>query len=1476
MTKKRLQNLRRKRFSLQQLAVRVISNQLTFYRKHHDELEKLKSLPGVLRDKILQALMKKRCMDNHQERKTEFENLKKVFPLLLSRRTRHIELNGILSFCPDRFKDGKIEKVTECDRYQDLNFPGTSNLRQIFLDVISENSNVVEAMPTLFPKVTCLMIKNTGSLEDYVMPKFNNLRKLHLSNPHCSGVFEKYLETYGRKLQSLYLGNDCINSTIDLESVFKYCPKLEKLSLLNVCLNTAPSSKMECFAELKELEWVFHFHNSSSFGLSERRHQEIMVLSNILSAPKLEKVNLEVKFLNENDLFILNSLIQEKRILKNLHTLYVYYPFPIDEALANFLKNACAFLPKLTDFKFGGRYYFKDPLLTNQSTVLSEIDASVCIPPFVKGFGHSSSLLTFPFPSSLPEHGGEEEDKVISDATGEEQRRLCLSRSFQRQVLLFELFLHNLAGTKNQSEKTMEYLRRLLNYGNHRHSQREEPEGSDERMDNLLKKLTTVHGHSLNKVWLDLVEELKAPNRYSTEQKLYAVAKMILKRKTKIFHFFPIAEIFEGNSKSMVKILKKISGKMVITEFRFLKEDSLKEKEERLELDEWNNNSLPENFKSDLEEIRVELNNMNHLHTIKIDVFPFTLKKLMDLCKSLRSLTTLEVVLDHNGGYNNNQSKKVRKRMKGLEIFKYNASAKNNLYDSFYEKTLDEFFIPLLPRAKILGKPGRFVDITRVILDMDKSKKSLLKHIAHKMMEAHVTDTLSTYFPYVNHLQVDWSHTIGHSSFYDGFLKFPELTHLTLTNVPGVEKLQRFMDAYEDKRVSDVTVNFSTNTELSMEYFQGLCMTLRKLVVRVIEPYVGEGSVWSLKYFECLTELEIEFAVNWNSESEICVVPIFYLFLAPKLEKVKLLGKLAVDAGHLGEVYNLIKAGKILQNVNHFEMQLLMDGSNSGHGGEEERKVISDATGEEQRRVRVPLPIVPAPKLNSARADIRPVPICDLFLAPNLEKVKLLEQNSRSMLNICSKDRQQTTPPTKKKWLKKRSLFLQQHHRVLQIKRIFQFKYKLKGKIMASINENAESQLSEHANAFFADHVKKVFENNKLRFQYSWKKTVLEEAISSLLTEIDFALVLSLFPPNSRNIVRILETINSKALRMCVFQIMAERNGIYASMPENLVSEVVKMANLRTLKVRQFSISFSTLVELCGELPRLKNLYFKIETDSDAKIPNQAAFVRVFGGLEVFQFSLTSNDIEFRKILTLQCVRCLPNLRLLGDPKEFVDMLPTLLDYEASPESGLSKLTHLTINLDRDVLTLSKFRDVTQLHIKRSGDPRAHQYEKTGLTDFQNLKNLILTDFNRDDMGIFLFFYGERLTHLTLDFKSTVILNLQSFFEYLFMRCETLEQLSLRNLDVEMPMAEKNWSFSSNYSLKELELEFSNESNRDAYIPLSDILSAPNLERVRMIRIPATLEELGSTMILVKEQKILKKVDRFELELLKVIFIHAS
>ncbi|CAB3388994.1 Hypothetical predicted protein, partial [Cloeon dipterum] len=249
---------------------------------------------------------KKKCLDM-QGREREFENLKVVFPMLLSPRTRYIELNSILSFCPDWFTDSNVDKVTPC------------------------------------------------------------------------GVFEKYLTIYGQKLQSLYLGYDGADLKIDYKLILKYCSKLEKLSLFNVLLKM-PLSKIEFFAELKELEWtnlkyIYRYDNTPD-GIPDPESTNL--LSKILSAPKLEKVKLDSSVFKENDLCKLNSLIQENRILNNLNTLHVYFKYDIDDALANVLKSACAYLPKLTDFKFGRRHKFDDPLLPIQSTPLSDIDASVC------------------------------------------------------------------------------------------------------------------------------------------------------------------------------------------------------------------------------------------------------------------------------------------------------------------------------------------------------------------------------------------------------------------------------------------------------------------------------------------------------------------------------------------------------------------------------------------------------------------------------------------------------------------------------------------------------------------------------------------------------------------------------------------------------------------------------------------------------------------------------------------------------------------------------------------------------------------------------------------------------------------------------------------------------------------------------------------------------------------------------------------
>ncbi|CAB3375027.1 Hypothetical predicted protein [Cloeon dipterum] len=125
LAKKRLQTIRAKSYSLEKLAVRTLLKNIRFYLNSDGQLGQLKSLPGVLRDKILQTLIQRRNIDDNGKTE-EINDLMGIFPFLLSSRTRCIELNGIMSFaCPRRFKTKRyldqeetdvttLKKETEC------------------------------------------------------------------------------------------------------------------------------------------------------------------------------------------------------------------------------------------------------------------------------------------------------------------------------------------------------------------------------------------------------------------------------------------------------------------------------------------------------------------------------------------------------------------------------------------------------------------------------------------------------------------------------------------------------------------------------------------------------------------------------------------------------------------------------------------------------------------------------------------------------------------------------------------------------------------------------------------------------------------------------------------------------------------------------------------------------------------------------------------------------------------------------------------------------------------------------------------------------------------------------------------------------------------------------------------------------------------------------------------------------------------
>ncbi|CAB3365042.1 Hypothetical predicted protein [Cloeon dipterum] len=367
------------------------------------------------------------------------------------------------------------------------------------------------------------------------------------------------------------------------------------------------------------------------------------------------------------------------------------------------------------------------------------------------------------------------------------------------------------------------------------------------------------------------------------------------------------------------------------------------------------------------------------------------------------------------------------------------------------------------------------------------------------------------------------------------------------------------------------------------------------------------------------------------------------------------------------------------------------------------------------------------------------------------------------------------------------------------------------------------------------------------------------------------------------SLATVLLAIACHAFDMSDFQIMDECatkqvGFVLRSMSRGMMAKIGMMVKMKILKVRHFTISFSSLMELCGKLPWLETLFFTIEAERNFAINDVETFQKAFGQLHTFQFSSPSNESEldedFQKSLTLECVRYLPNLKRVGVPGKFVDMFPACLDYQSLDSTGQSKLTLLELRVNRDVgkIAPSKFPDIEYLHIKWEDDNHPSvEYDVSKLLEFKHLTNLTMSCLgSKHSVYIkqFLDVYGKHLTSLYLQFLSHPIDFITLFIMIFCNSLHRLEKLHIINLDVQLPVARIGEV--SCESLTWLDLEFNSEqSSKSTHVHLSKILSVPNLEKVTLTRVPTTLDELWETMVLITRGTILKKVTRFELELSK-------
>ncbi|CAB3365039.1 Hypothetical predicted protein [Cloeon dipterum] len=314
---------------------------------------------------------------------------------------------------------------------------------------------------------------------------------------------------------------------------------------------------------------------------------------------------------------------------------------------------------------------------------------------------------------------------------------------------------------------------------------------------------------------------------------------------------------------------------------------------------------------------------------------------------------------------------------------------------------------------------------------------------------------------------------------------------------------------------------------------------------------------------------------------------------------------------------------------------------------------------------------------------------------------------------------------------------------------------------------NLQPALSPDEN--FANSIKILFGSSK-DTTIEQKKQILANRCSEI-TKFNFAEVMALFPEDNNLIITdILITIASNAKNMSDFQIIDEsatrQKLTVRSMSEEMVCAIAKMTKLKILKIQHyFSISFSLLMELCGMLPSLKKLFFKIEAEPNFAISNLNVFQKCFGHLEIFQFCPFSNEkrleADFRESLTLECIRYLPNLILLGDPEYFVDMLPTCLYYESLANTDQSKLKYLALRVDQKIPknALSKFPGVELMHINWVEKNQPHLgYDVPELLEFEHLSVLIMSDLgSKYSIYIkkFLMVYGKQLTRLILLFPQS-------------------------------------------------------------------------------------------------------------------------
>ncbi|CAB3384145.1 Hypothetical predicted protein [Cloeon dipterum] len=275
-----------------------------------------------------------------------FNKVKSPMPRLHGSFKKELTSN-CLKYLPNLEVIGEmVERESSFNFYHPAVIEGPSKLRHLFAYPASIQD--FQRFERIFPATTHLAINwkcmnppiSGGNLQ---FPHFPRLEFVMMKLVPDSIILERFLLKNGKNLKYLSIEQHAVETKFKINTIFGLCPNLESLEMTQAKI-TDSHIPISSYGNLKELT-ITSFRNSEWF----------LTLSNILSAPTLEKINISgsrVHFHLE-DVMNMIGLVRTGQILQRVSSFdlscwYGSHDNYCFSELGSLIKNLCAYAPKLT------------------------------------------------------------------------------------------------------------------------------------------------------------------------------------------------------------------------------------------------------------------------------------------------------------------------------------------------------------------------------------------------------------------------------------------------------------------------------------------------------------------------------------------------------------------------------------------------------------------------------------------------------------------------------------------------------------------------------------------------------------------------------------------------------------------------------------------------------------------------------------------------------------------------------------------------------------------------------------------------------------------------------------------------------------------------------------------------------------------------------------------------------------------------